>query len=105
MTRNLNLVSFVSVDHMMKLVHVVGIERILVELADAIEEDFRRWQSFDQRGANDSVRLCRVRNRGFLGAPLRARTLAGLPDVRAARPPGQSDELRDLCGMLLRAGL
>ncbi len=48
MARNLNLVPFVSVDHMMKLVHAIGIERFLVELADAIEEDFRRWQSFDK---------------------------------------------------------
>ena len=57
MTRNLNLVPFVSVDHMMKLVHAIGIERFLMELADAIEEDFRRWQSFDKtaRVASHSV--------------------------------------------------
>jgi ornithine cyclodeaminase len=48
MARNLNLVPFVSVDHMMKLIHAIGIERFLVELADAIEEDFRRWESFDK---------------------------------------------------------
>jgi ornithine cyclodeaminase len=48
MTRNLNLVPFVSVDHMMKLVHAIGVERFLVELADAIEADFRRWPSFDK---------------------------------------------------------
>jgi ornithine cyclodeaminase len=48
MTRHLNLVPFVSVDHMMKLVHAVGVERFLVELADAIEADFRRWPSFDK---------------------------------------------------------
>ena len=44
----LNLVPFVSVDAMMKLVLHVGIERFLVELAETIEEDFRRWESFDK---------------------------------------------------------
>ncbi len=44
----LNLVPFVSVDHMMKLVHSIGIERMLIELADAIEADFRRWPLFDK---------------------------------------------------------
>lgn len=42
------LVPFVSVDHMMQLVHHVGIEPLLVELADAIEADFRRWPDFDK---------------------------------------------------------
>ena len=42
------LVPFVSVDAMMRLVHSVGVERFLVELADAIEEDFRRWELFDR---------------------------------------------------------
>lgn len=44
----LNLVPFVSVHHMMELVLHVGVERFLVELADAIEEDFRQWESFDK---------------------------------------------------------
>ncbi len=44
----LNLVPFVSVDDMMRLVHHVGVERFLVELADAIAEDFRRWECFDK---------------------------------------------------------
>jgi ornithine cyclodeaminase len=48
MDRRLNLVPFVSVDHMMKLVHAVGVERFLVELADEIEADFCRWESFDK---------------------------------------------------------
>ncbi len=48
MTRTLNLVPFVSVDHMMKLVNAVGVERFLVALADAIAEDFRRWESFEK---------------------------------------------------------
>jgi ornithine cyclodeaminase len=42
------LVPFVSVDHMMRLVLHVGIERMLVELTDAIEADFRRWPQFDK---------------------------------------------------------
>lgn len=42
------LVPFVSVDHMMQLVHHVGIEPLLIELADAIEADFRRWPDFDK---------------------------------------------------------
>jgi ornithine cyclodeaminase len=46
--RKLNLVPFVSVDNMMKLVLTIGIERFLVELADAIESDFRRWPAFDK---------------------------------------------------------
>ncbi|MBY5760137.1 ornithine cyclodeaminase, partial [Rhizobium leguminosarum] len=40
---NLNIVPFISVDHMMKLVLTVGIDTFLTELAAAIEEDFRRW--------------------------------------------------------------
>ncbi|THV21026.1 ornithine cyclodeaminase [Peteryoungia ipomoeae] len=42
------LVPFVSVENMMRLVHQVGIERLLVELTDVIEEDFRRWPLFDK---------------------------------------------------------
>lgn len=42
------LVPFVSVANMMRLVHAVGIEMVLVELADVIEADFRRWDLFDK---------------------------------------------------------
>ncbi|MGY6704120.1 ornithine cyclodeaminase [Roseinatronobacter sp.] len=42
------LVPFVSVDHMMRLVLHVGVERMMLELADAIEADFRRWPEFDK---------------------------------------------------------
>ncbi len=42
------LIPFVSVENMMRLVHHVGIETILAELTDVIEEDFRRWESFDK---------------------------------------------------------
>lgn len=44
----LNIVPFVSVDHMMKLVLKVGVETFLTELTAYLEEDFRRWQSFDK---------------------------------------------------------
>ena len=44
----LNVVPFVSVDNMMKLVLAIGIERFLVELAGFIEDDFRRWERFDK---------------------------------------------------------
>jgi ornithine cyclodeaminase len=49
MTQKLNVVPFVSVDHMMKLVLEVGVDRFLVDLAGFIEEDFRRWESFDKK--------------------------------------------------------
>jgi ornithine cyclodeaminase len=42
------LVPFVSVDHMMRLVHHIGIEPMLRGLADYIEADFKRWESFDK---------------------------------------------------------
>jgi ornithine cyclodeaminase len=41
-------VPFVSVDKMMKLVLHLGIERVLTDLAAAIETDFLRWGSFDK---------------------------------------------------------
>lgn len=48
MSEKLNIVPFVSVDKMMTLVHKVGIERFLADLARYIEDDFRRWESFDK---------------------------------------------------------
>lgn len=42
------LVPFVSVEHMMGLVHSIGIETVLLELTDVIEADFRRWDAFDK---------------------------------------------------------
>ena len=41
-------VPFVSVEHMMKLAHHIGIETMLAGLASYIEADFRRWQLFDK---------------------------------------------------------
>jgi len=53
----LAIVPFVSVDNMMRLVLSVGVESFLVELANYIEEDFRRWPTFDKtpRVASHSV--------------------------------------------------
>lgn len=48
MIPKLNIVPFVSVDSMMKLVLAIGIERFLVELSGFIEADFRRWELFDK---------------------------------------------------------
>ncbi len=42
------LVPFVSVENMMKLVHHIGIETMLSELAEYIEKDFHRWELFDK---------------------------------------------------------
>ena len=41
-------VPFVSVENMMRLVHAIGLEKMLVEMAGYIEEDFRRWPLFDK---------------------------------------------------------
>jgi ornithine cyclodeaminase len=43
------LVPFVSVDSMMRLVHRVGLTTVLREITGVIEENFRRWESFDKR--------------------------------------------------------
>lgn len=53
----LAIVPFVSVDNMMRLVLSVGVERFLTELAGYVEEDFRRWPTFDKtpRVASHSV--------------------------------------------------
>ena len=41
-------VPFVSVANMMALIHEIGLDRMLVDLADAIEADFKRWELFDK---------------------------------------------------------
>lgn len=46
--RKLNIVPFVSVDSMMKIVLSIGIERVLTELADYLEQDFRNWEKFEK---------------------------------------------------------
>ncbi len=45
---SLNTVPFVNVDHMMRIVLKTGIERVLLEMAEYIESDFKRWGSFDK---------------------------------------------------------
>ncbi|WP_050931327.1 ornithine cyclodeaminase [Aestuariivita boseongensis] len=42
------LVPFVSVDHMMQLIHRIGVHEMLKGLADYIEADFKRWELFDK---------------------------------------------------------
>ncbi len=42
------LVPFVSVDHMMQLIHHIGLPTMLREMADYIHADFLRWDSFDK---------------------------------------------------------
>lgn len=42
------MVPFVSVDHMMQIVHRLGLGETLRRLTDFIEEDFRRWEAFDK---------------------------------------------------------
>ncbi|SLN43007.1 L-lysine cyclodeaminase [Falsiruegeria litorea R37] len=42
------LVPFVSVDHMMQLIHQIGLEPMLRGIAEYIEADFHRWELFDK---------------------------------------------------------
>ncbi len=42
------LVPFVSVENMMRLVHHHGLDTLLVRIANAIEQDFLRWDAFDK---------------------------------------------------------
>jgi ornithine cyclodeaminase len=46
--KNLNIVPFVSVDHMMKIVSKLGLENMLTGIAAYIEADFQRWELFDK---------------------------------------------------------
>ena len=42
------LVPFVSVQNMMALVHDIGLETVLRQLTEVVEEDFRRWPAFEK---------------------------------------------------------
>jgi ornithine cyclodeaminase len=42
------LVPFVSVDNMMRLVHHIGVETFIADLARNITEDFAKWDQFDK---------------------------------------------------------
>ncbi|MTI10086.1 ornithine cyclodeaminase [Curvivirga aplysinae] len=44
----LAFVPFVSVDHMMQLIHEIGIEEMLKGIATYVEDDFKRWELFDK---------------------------------------------------------
>lgn len=46
--KDINIVPFVSVDSMMKIVLNLGVEQVLQEIAGYIEEDFRRWENFEK---------------------------------------------------------
>lgn len=48
MQRDLNVVPFVSVDHMMKIVLDIGVREILIGLEGYLEQDFKRWDLFDK---------------------------------------------------------
>jgi ornithine cyclodeaminase len=41
-------IPFVSVENMMGLVNHSGIETVLLELSDAVEADYRRWETFEK---------------------------------------------------------
>jgi ornithine cyclodeaminase len=41
-------VPFISVDDMMKLIHKIGIQEMIVGISTYIEEDFSRWEQFDK---------------------------------------------------------
>ena len=45
---SLNIVPFVSVDHMMKIVLSIGVEEMLTGIAQYVEDDFKRWELFDK---------------------------------------------------------
>ncbi len=44
----LAMVPFVSVANMMNLVHAIGLEKFIADLAAGIETDFARWELFDK---------------------------------------------------------
>ena len=44
----MSLVPFVSVENMIRLILRRGVEQTLIDLANFIEEDFRRWPEFDK---------------------------------------------------------
>ncbi|TVT76496.1 MAG: ornithine cyclodeaminase [Denitromonas halophila] len=46
--KSLNLIHFVSVDDMMKIVLEIGVENAIAGVAAQIEHDFRRWALFDK---------------------------------------------------------
>ena len=47
-TKDLNLVPFVSVDDMMKIILEIGVEKMLLGITEYLEDDFKRWELFDK---------------------------------------------------------
>lgn len=47
-SKAVNIVPFVSVDHMMKIVTEIGVEEVLEGICTYLEEDFKRWELFDK---------------------------------------------------------
>ncbi|MBG6145529.1 ornithine cyclodeaminase [Labrenzia sp. EL_142] len=45
----LAFVPFVSVDDMMRNIRTIGVEKAIVGIAEYIEQDFLRWESFDKK--------------------------------------------------------
>ncbi len=45
---DLAFVPFVSVENMLRTVNTIGPRRMMSEMAEFIEDDFRRWESFDK---------------------------------------------------------
>lgn len=45
---DLAMVPFVSVENMMRLVNDIGPRAMMAEMVGYIEDDFRRWESFDK---------------------------------------------------------
>lgn len=48
LNKDLNIVPFVSVDHMMKIIGRLGMENMMEGIASYVEEDFKRWELFDK---------------------------------------------------------
>ncbi len=98
MQAKLNIVPFVSVDNMMKLVLAIGVERFLTELAGYIEDDFRRWELFDKTprvGSHSARRRHRAdadERRPALWIQIRQR-----PSEEHARGPADGDRVRRAC--------
>ncbi len=111
MRKSLNLVPFVSVEDMMKIVLDIGAERFMAELAGYIEDDFKRWEVFDKtpriashstEGVIELMPTSDGEVYGFKyvnGHPKNMRE--GLQTVTAFGV--LADEPRDLYGMILRA--
>jgi ornithine cyclodeaminase len=43
------MIQYVSVDNIIRLIHDRGIESLITDIANAIEDDFKRWEEFDKQ--------------------------------------------------------